>query len=101
MVEVLAQMKEICPGMITEKPPTAFPFSTTGTATWLCSLKSTASAYYGYDEFGFGLYDSETQEYHPCLEKDGPYLTALKFYNNPVPEDFLIPTHRHRNMTVW
>lgn len=44
-------------------------------------VKSTATAYFGYDEFDFGLYDPSTQKYHDALEKDGPYLTALKFYN--------------------
>jgi putative aldouronate transport system substrate-binding protein len=44
-------------------------------------VKSTATAFYGFDEFDFGLYDPSTKKYHDALEKNGPYLTALKFYN--------------------
>ena len=51
----------------------------------------TASAYFGYDEFGIGLYDSDKQEYHPCLEENGPYLTALKFYNTLYQKGLLDP----------
>lgn len=54
-------------------------------------VKSTASAYFGYDEFGIGLYDSDKQEYHPCLEENGPYLTALKFYNTLYQKGLLDP----------
>ena len=44
-------------------------------------VKATATAYYGYDELGIGLYDPETGTYHDALEENGPYLTMLKFYN--------------------
>ena len=44
-------------------------------------VKATA-ALYGYDEFGFGLYNLETQEYEDCLKEDGMYLRCLKFYNS-------------------
>ena len=67
--------------MIMERQPTAYPYLQTGMADMVMFVKSTASAYFGYDEFGIGLYDSDKQEYHPCLEENGPYLTALKFYN--------------------
>lgn len=54
-------------------------------------VKSTATAYYGYDEFGFGLYDPEEQVFHPALEENGPYLTCLKFYNNLYQKGLLDP----------
>lgn len=45
-------------------------------------VKSFATAYYGYDEnSGLGLYDPDTGTLHPTLEENGPYLTALKFFN--------------------
>ncbi|MBP5362649.1 MAG: extracellular solute-binding protein [Ruminococcus sp.] len=43
-------------------------------------VKATA-ALYGYDEFGFGLYNMDKQEYEDALKKDGMYLRCLKFYN--------------------
>lgn len=91
MVEVLAQMKEICPKDDNGKTTYGVSLFNDWDGDMVMFVKSTASAYYGYDEFGFGLYDSETQEYHPCLEKDGPYLTALKFYNNLYQRGLLDP----------
>lgn len=45
-------------------------------------VKATATAYFGYDELGIGLYDPETGNYHDALEKNGPYLQMLKFFND-------------------
>lgn len=54
-------------------------------------VKATATAYYGYDELGIGLYDPRNGEYHDALEKDGPYLEMLKFYNDLYQDDLLDP----------
>lgn len=54
-------------------------------------VKATATAYYGYDELGIGLYDTQTGTYHDALEKDGPYLEMLKFYNDLYQDDLLDP----------
>ncbi|WP_310604475.1 hypothetical protein [Anaerosporobacter sp.] len=43
--------------------------------------KSMATAYYGYDEFGIGFYDSKTQSYIPAVAQDSPYIEMLRFYN--------------------
>ena len=43
--------------------------------------KAMVTAYYGYDEFGIGFYDSRTQSYIPAVAEDSPYVEALKFYN--------------------
>lgn len=91
MVEVLAQMKEICPTDDNGKTTYGVSLFNDWDGDMVMFVKSTASAYYGYDEFGFGLYDPETQTYHPCLEKDGPYLTALKFYNTLYQRGLLDP----------
>ena len=40
-------------------------------------VKATATAYYGYDELGIGLYDPTTGKYHDALEENGPYLEML------------------------
>lgn len=43
-------------------------------------VKATAGLY-GWDEFGFGLYNVQTGEYQDTLQKNGQYLRMLKFYN--------------------
>ncbi len=43
--------------------------------------KSMVTAYYGYDEFGIGFYDSKTQTYIPAVAENSPYIDMLRFYN--------------------
>ncbi len=57
-------------------------------------VKATATAYYGYDELGIGLYDQDTGAFHGALEKNGPYLNMLKFYNMLNQEGILDPDSR-------
>lgn len=54
-------------------------------------VKSTATAFYGYDELGIGLYDPKTGTYHDALEENGPYLEMLKWYNNLYREGLVDP----------
>lgn len=91
MVEVLAQMKEICPTDDNGKTTYGVSLFNDWDGDMVMFVKATASAYYGYDEFGFGLYDSETKTYYPCLDEGGPYLTALKFYNTLYQRGLLDP----------
>lgn len=91
MVEVLAQMQEICPTDDNGKPTYGVSLFNDWDGDMVMFVKSTATAYYGYDEFGFGLYDPETQTYYPCLQEDGPYLTCLKFYNTLYQRGLLDP----------
>ncbi|MGN1158639.1 MAG: extracellular solute-binding protein [Lachnospiraceae bacterium] len=91
MVEVLAQMKEICPTDDVGKTTYGVSLFNDWDGDMVMFVKSTASAYYGYDEFGFGLYDSETGTYYPCLDENGPYLTCLKFYNDLYQRGLLDP----------
>ncbi len=91
MVEVLAQMKEICPTDDNGKTTYGVSLFNDWDGDMVMFVKSTASAYYGYDEFGFGLYDPETQTYYPCLQEEGPYLEALKFYNTLYQRGLLDP----------
>lgn len=91
MVEVLAQMKEICPTDDNGKTTYGVSLFNDWDGDMVMFVKSLATAYYGYDEFGFGLYDPDTQTYHPCLEEGGPYLQALKFYNTLYQRGLLDP----------
>lgn len=54
-------------------------------------VKATATAYYGYDELGIGLYDPVTGKYHDALEENGPYLEMLKWFNNLYRQDLIDP----------
>ncbi len=91
VVTVLGQMKEICPKDDNGKTTYGVSLFNDWDGDMVMFVKSTASAYYGYDEFGFGLYDSVEQKYYPCLEENGPYLTALKFYNTLYQKGLLDP----------
>lgn len=54
-------------------------------------VKASATAWYGYDELGIGLYDPQTGDYHDALEENGPYLEMLKFYNNLYQDGLIDP----------
>jgi len=68
------------------------PVSDAGTKTYgvssfpdwdgaMVMMVKATGALYGYDEHGLGLYDTKTQTFEGCLEPNGMYLRALKFYN--------------------
>ncbi|MCR5587911.1 MAG: hypothetical protein K6F77_10335 [Lachnospiraceae bacterium] len=60
-------------------------------------VKSTATAYYGYDELGIGVYDPTTGDYHDCLRKDGVYLEMLKWYNGLYQNGLVDPDSMTQN----
>lgn len=91
LVDVLAQMKEICPTDDNGNPTYGVSLFSDWDGNMVMFVKSTASAYYGYDEFGLGLYDPETQTFHGSLEEDGPYIEMLKFYNTLYQKGLLDP----------
>jgi putative aldouronate transport system substrate-binding protein len=91
MVNVLDQMKKICPKDDNGKPTFGASLFNDWDGNMVMFVKSTATAYYGFDEFDFGLYDPSKQQYHDALETGGPYLTALKFYNKLYQKGLLDP----------
>ncbi len=91
LAKVLGDMKEICPTDDNGNP-------TYGASLWpdwdgdmVMYVKALGTAYYGYDELGIGLYDSDTGTYYDALEADGPYLECLKFFNKLYQNDLLDP----------
>lgn len=54
-------------------------------------IKATATAYWGYDELGIGLYDPQTGTYHDAMEENGPYYQMLKFFNNLYQDGLVDP----------
>lgn len=91
MVSVLEQMKEICPTDDNGNPTYGVSLFNDWDGDMVMFVKSTASAYYGYDEFGFGLYDPTEKVYYDALQEDGPYLEMLKFYNTLYQKGLLDP----------
>ena len=102
LVTVLEKMKEICPTDDNGKPTYGVSLFNDWDGDMVMFVKSLVTAYNGYDEFGFGFYDPTEQKYHPCLEEDGPYFQALKFYNTLFQKGLLDPdsqTQKYDGMT--
>lgn len=91
LIDVLAKMKEICPTDDNGKPTYGLSMFSDWDGDTVMFVKSLASAYYGYDEFGIGLYDASKQKFYPALEENGPYLKMLKFHNELYQKGLLDP----------
>ena len=91
LVELFKKMKEICPTDDNGKSTYALVMWPDWDGTMAMYPKATATAYYGYDEFEMGLYDPATGDFYDCLDPDGPYIEALKFYNDLYQNDLLDP----------
>lgn len=102
MVNLLKDMKEICPEDENGNPTYAVSLWPDWDGDMVMYVKSLATAYYGYDEHGLGLYDPATGNYHPALEKDGPYIECLKFFNELYQNGLVDPnsmTQTYDNMS--
>jgi multiple sugar transport system substrate-binding protein/putative aldouronate transport system substrate-binding protein len=102
MVSVLDQMHKVCPKDDNGKPTFGVSLFNDWDGNMVMFVKSTATAYYGYDEFDFGLYDPSKQKYHDVLEANGPYLTCLKFYNKLFQKGLVDPdsqTQKYNGMS--
>lgn len=89
-IDVLAQMKEICPTSDNGKETYGVSLFNDWDGNMVMYIKSTASLY-GYQEFGIGLYDVENQTWQDCLAEGGMYLRCLKFYNQLFQKGLLDP----------
>lgn len=93
-VSVFKKMKEICPLSDSGKETYAVSLFPDWDGDMVMYVKSTATNYYGMDEFYCGLYDPKTKIFHGALEKSGPYLRCLRFYNTLYREKLLNPESR-------
>lgn len=89
LADVLGRMKEICPTGDDGKPTYAASIWSAWDGNMAMYPKSLVSAYYGYDELGFGMYDSVTGDFYDCLDPNGPYVDALRFFNGLYREGLL------------
>ena len=96
-LEMLKSMKEICPTDESGKPTYAVSIWPDWDGNMVMYVKSTATAYYGYDEFGIGLYDPSTGHFYGALgnpndsSEQSPYLEMLEFYHKLYANDLLDP----------
>lgn len=91
LMEVLADMKEICPTDDNGKETYAMSLWPDWDGNYVMYVKAMATAYYGYDEFGFGHYNSETGEFYDALSEGSPYLEMLAWFNELYRRDLLDP----------
>jgi len=94
LVEVFKQMKEICPKDENGNDTYAVSLWKDWDGDMVMYVKALATAYFGYDEHGVGLYDPETGTFHDALEENGPYLECLKFFNKLYQNNLLDPNSR-------
>lgn len=89
--QLLKDMVRLCPKDDSGNKTYAISLWPDWSDSMVMYVKSMATAYYGFDELGIGLYDSQTGTYHDALEENGPYLTMLKFFNNLYQDGLVDP----------
>ncbi len=91
MRQLFKDMQKICPKDDSGNKTYAVSLWPDWDDAMVMYIKAAATAYYGYDELGIGLYDPATGTYHGALEKDGPYLKMLQFFNKLYQDGLLDP----------
>ncbi|MBQ8200618.1 MAG: extracellular solute-binding protein [Clostridia bacterium] len=91
LIEVFKKMKEICPTDENGNETYAASLWPDWDGNMVMYVKALATAYYGYDELGFGLYDPNTGDFYDALMDNGPYIEMLKFFNKLYRADLLDP----------
>ncbi len=89
--QLLSDMQKLCPTDDSGNKAYAVSLWSDWDEAMVMYVKAMASAYYGYDELGIGLYDPETGKLHDALEENGPYLEMLKFFNHLYQKGLLDP----------
>lgn len=89
--KLLNDMRKICPKDDSDNPTYAVSLWPDWDESMVMYVKATATAWYGYDELGIGLYDPQTGVYHDAMEEDGPYLEMLRFFNKLNQDGLLDP----------
>lgn len=93
-VDILKQMKEICPLSDSGRETYGVSLFSDWDKDMVMFVKSTCTNFFGVDEFGLGFYDVETGNFQGCLEENGYYIRALRFYNMLYRNDLLNPESR-------
>lgn len=96
-VGVLKEMKEICPLSDNGEETYGVSLFPDWDGDMVMFVKSTCTNFFGVDEFGLGFYDADDGSFQGCLEEDGYYIRALKFYNELYRNDLLAPDSRNQS----
>ena len=99
LITLFEQMKAICPTDENGNPTYAVSIWPDWDGNMVMYVKAFATAYWGYDEMQLGVYDPDTGVMHDALEKDGPYLTSLKFFNTLYQKGLLDPNSMTQTYT--
>ena len=89
-IPVFDQMKKVCPTADNGEETYAVSLFYDWDGDMVMYVKALA-AIYGWEEFGFGLYDVNNDVYEDALKKDGMYLRCLKWYNTLYQKGLLDP----------
>lgn len=93
-VEVLKQMKKICPVSDSGKETYGVSLFADWDGDMMMFTKSACTNFFGMDEFGIGLYDVSDGSFEGCLKKGGSYERVLRFYNDLYRNGLLDPESR-------
>ncbi len=91
LIEVMKKMKEICPTDEAGKPTYAVSLFSEWDSEMVFPVWTAASAYYGYDALGMGMYNPANGNFYGALDEDSPYLSMLYFFNQLYRNDLLDP----------
>ena len=97
MVGLFKQMQEICPTDDSGNPTYAMSLWPDWDGNYVMYVKSMATAYYGYDEMGFGHYNPTNGEWYYSMDEGSPYLKMLAFFNTLYREGLLDPDSMTQN----
>ncbi len=81
MVDLFTQMKAICPTDEIGGDTYAVSIWPDWDGNMVMYVKALATAYYGYDELGFGHYNPTNGQFLSCLDDNSPYMECLRFFN--------------------
>ncbi len=81
MVDLFADMKGICPTDENGNETYAVSIWPDWDGNMVMYVKALATAYYGYDELGFGHYNPLNGRFISCLDDNSPYMECLRFFN--------------------
>ncbi|MBQ6175259.1 MAG: extracellular solute-binding protein [Clostridia bacterium] len=81
MVTLFADMKAICPTDENGNETYAVSVWPDWDGNMVMYVKALATAYYGYDELGFGHYNPTNGQFLSCLDDNSPYMECLRFFN--------------------
>lgn len=90
-VEVLKQMKEICPLSDSGEETYGVSLFNDWDGDMMMFAKSTCTNFFGMDELGIGLYNAADGTFEGALQEDGCYIRVLHFYNELYRNGLLDP----------